>query len=226
MIRDITARIEAEQAVKEERQRLSRELHDSVSQALFGIGLGARTARVLLERDLDQAAHSIDYVLSLAQSGMAEMRALIFELRPESLETEGLVQALTKQAQAVQARYEIPIHLTLCAEPAVPLRVKEALYRIAQEALHNTVKHAQPRSVELSLEQVEGEVALEIRDDGQGFDTGGSFPGHLGLHSMRERAERIGGVLELESQIGEGTRVQVRVPAGSDTAARLKEAPA
>jgi signal transduction histidine kinase len=94
--------------------------------------------------------------------------------------------------------------------------VKEALYRIAQEALHNAVKHAQPRSVAVSLEYEEGEVVLEIRDDGQGFDTGGSFPGHLGLHSMRERAERVGGTLEVESRIAEGTRVRVRVPARSD----------
>jgi PAS domain S-box-containing protein len=205
-----------ELAALEERQRLARELHDSVSQALFGIGLGARTARALLERDVDKAAQSIDYVLSLTQGGMAEMRALIFELRPESLETEGLVQALTKQADAVRARYEVPISPTLCDEPAVPLPVKEALYRIAQEALHNAVKHAQPRSVAVSLEYEEGEVVLEIRDDGQGFDTGGSFPGHLGLHSMRERAERVGGTLEVESRIAEGTRVRVRVPARSD----------
>lgn len=204
-----------ELAALEERQRLARELHDSVSQALFGIGLGARTARAQLERDVAQAAQSIDYVLSLTQSGMAEMRALIFELRPESLEKEGLVQALTKQTDAVRARYEISVSPTLCDEPAVPLPVKEALYRIGQEALHNAVKHARPHSVEVSLEQNEREIVLQIQDDGDGFDTGGSFPGHLGLHSMRERAQRVGGILEVQSKTGEGTRVRVRVPTHS-----------
>jgi signal transduction histidine kinase len=203
-------------AALEERQRLARELHDSVSQALFGIRLGARTVQALLERDPAQAARSIDYVLSLAQGGMAEMRALIFELRPESLEKEGVVQALTKQADAVRARHEIPVTLSVCDEPAVPLPVKEAFYRIAQEALHNTVKHAQPHSVDLSLEQSEGDLVLEVRDDGQGFDPGGSFPGHLGLQSMRERAQRVGGTVEIESRPRAGTRVRVRVPIRSD----------
>ncbi|HEX6506443.1 MAG TPA: ATP-binding protein, partial [Chloroflexota bacterium] len=145
------------------------------------------------------------------------MRALIFELRPESLETEGLVQALKKQADAVRARYEIPVSSTLCDEPILPLPVKEALYRIAREALHNTIKHAQPRSVEVSLTWNEQEVVLETRDDGHGFDAGGSFPGHLGLHSMRERAERVGGTLEIESKIGEGTRVRVRISTRSES---------
>jgi PAS domain S-box-containing protein len=206
-----------ELAALEERQRLARELHDSVTQALFGIGLGARTARTLIDRDPEQAAESIDYVLSLAHGGMAEMRALIFELRPESLETEGLVAALQKQADATSARYEIPVHLALCDEPAAPLPVKEALYRIAQEALHNTVKHARASSIWVLLECTEGEIVLEVRDDGQGFDTGGSFPGHLGLCSMAERAARHGGAMEIESSAGQGTTVRVRIPVATKT---------
>ncbi|HET8522745.1 MAG TPA: PAS domain S-box protein, partial [Thermomicrobiales bacterium] len=129
-------------AALQERQRLARELHDSVSQALFGIGLGAETAKTMLTRDPAQAAQPIDYVLQLARGSMAEMRALIFELRPESLEQEGLVAALEKQAAATRARHGIAVELALCDEPDVPLDVKEALYRIAQEAMHNTVKHA------------------------------------------------------------------------------------
>jgi signal transduction histidine kinase len=199
-------------ATLEERQRLARELHDSVSQALFGIGLGARTARILLERDPVQAIESVDYVLSLAQAGMAEMRALIFELRPESLENEGLVSALEKQAAAISARHELHIDTVLCDEPDVSLPVKEALYRIAQEALHNAVKHAEAGRARVSLRCTAGEVIIDIEDNGRGFDSHASFPGHLGLHSMRERAVRLGGTVELESAAGQGTHVLACVP--------------
>lgn len=201
-----------EAAVLEERQRLSRELHDSVSQALYGIGVGAQTTRILLEQDPSRARESNDYVLDLAEAGLAEMRALIFELRPESLETEGIAAALRKQADAVQARHRVPVETALCDEPVASLSVKEALYRIAQEALQNAVKHARPTRAELRLECIDGDLLLEIWDDGAGFDTTGVFPGHLGLHSMRERATRLGGILELESAPGRGTRVRARIP--------------
>lgn len=199
-------------AALEERQRLARELHDSVSQALYGIALGARTARALLDRDAPRAAEPIDYVLSLADAGLAEMRALIFELRPESLATEGLVAALDKQVAALRARHGIAVHATLCDEPAVPLELKEPLYRIAQEALHNTVKHARARLVELRLTCTDDEIVLQVTDDGAGFDPAADYPGHLGLRSMRERAAALGGTLEIVSAVGQGSRVCVRVP--------------
>src|SRR5215212_2176795 len=202
-------------AALEERQRLARELHDSVSQALYGIILGTDAARTLLERDPDRATEPLEYVLSLAKAGLAEMRALIFELRPESLATEGLIAALEKQAALVQARHELVVHLTLCDEPDAPLEVKEALYRIAQEALNNTVKHARAERVELHLEQEANEILLEVCDDGKGFDAAGSFPGHLGLKSMRERVARLGGRLWIESAPGEGSRIRVQIPAGT-----------
>lgn len=201
-----------EKAAEAERSRLARELHDSVSQALYGIVLGTRTAQKLLEQDPGQAAAPLDYVFSLAQGGMAEMKALIFELRPESLEKEGLVAALTKQAAALQARYEIEVQASLCEEPEVSLAVKEALYRIAQEAQHNIVKHARATRVELLLECKQGEITLEVKDNGAGFDPQGDFPGHLGLKSMRERAERLGGKFELESAPGEGTCLKGTIP--------------
>ena len=200
-------------AALEERQRLARELHDSVSQALFGIGLGAETARVMVDRDPPKAVPAIDYVLQLARGGMAEMRALIFELRPESLEQEGLVAALEKQAAATRARHAIAVELDAGPEPELPLHVKEALYRIAQEAMHNTVKHARATRIDLRVASRKRAVTLEVRDDGQGFDTGGAFPGHLGLVSMRERITQLGGTLVLESAPGAGTIVRVSVPA-------------
>jgi signal transduction histidine kinase len=204
-------------AALEERQRLARELHDSVTQALFGIRVGVDTAIAQLDRDLDQAAESMRYVRTLAQGGMAEMRTLLFELRPESLETEGLVAGLQKQAAALAARHEVPVEAALGDEPAASLAVKEALYRITQEALHNTFKHAQPTSVELRLEQVDGAIVLEVRDDGCGFDAGGSYPGHLGLPSMKERATRLGGTLKVESAPACGTVVRARIPSSAES---------
>jgi PAS domain S-box-containing protein len=201
-----------DKAALEERQRLARELHDSVSQALYGIALGARTARALLDLAPEQVADPLDYVLSLADAGLAEMRALIFELRPESLETEGLIAALEKQASALRARHEVEVEAVLCDEPNVPLEKKEALYRIAQEALHNTVKHARAEAVDLKMECDPGCITLTIADDGAGFDPEGDFPGHLGLRSMRERAARLGGTLEIESAPGKGTRIRARIP--------------
>ena len=199
-------------AALEERQRLARELHDSVSQALYGIALGAKTARTLLDQEPDRATDPLDYVLTLADAGMAEMRALIFELRPESLKTEGLVAALEKQTAALKARHGIEVEATLCEEPEASLEAKEAVYRIAQEALHNTVKHARAKKVEITMACEPDRIALELSDDGVGFDVGKDFPGHLGLRSMRERASRLGGTLEAESAPGRGTWICVWIP--------------
>jgi signal transduction histidine kinase len=202
-----------ELAALQERQRLARELHDSVSQALYGISLGAHTAREALEsNDSEQSSASLAYVITLAEAGLAEMRALIFELRPESLETEGLVAALMKQVAVLRARYRLTVETDLMEEGNLSLAQKEALYRVAQEALHNIVKHAHATSVRLRLAHRESELLLEVGDNGRGFDPTGAFPGHLGLHSMRERAERLGGSLIIESSPGQGTRILARMP--------------
>jgi signal transduction histidine kinase len=196
----------------EERQRLARELHDSVSQALFAIALGAKTALQHLDQEPARARAPLDYVVQLAEAGMAEMRALIFELRPESLEKEGLVGALAKQTAALRARYGITINDFIGAEPEASLAVKEALFRIAQEALNNTAKHARASRVELHLELVGETLVAEVRDDGAGFEPDAQFPGHLGLQSMRERAFRLGGDVEITSSIGHGTTVRAVIP--------------
>ena len=206
-------------AALEERQKLARELHDSVSQALYGIALGTRTARAMLDRaEVDEAARPkltepLDYVLAQADAGMAEMRALIFELRPESLQSEGVVAALRKQTAALQARHQIPVTVEFGAEPELSLPQKEMLYRVAQEAMHNIVKHARATSAEVRLVSDNGKVLLEVCDNGQGFDMTQEFPGHLGLKSMRERVEKGGGVLTIASDVGGGTRIQVKVSA-------------
>jgi len=200
-------------AALEERQRLARELHDSVSQALYGIALGARTARRRLgDGAPSSVSEPLDYVLSLAEAGLTEMRALIFELRPESIAQEGLVAAIGRQVAATQARYGVSVTAHLCDEPEVSLDLKEAAYRIAQESMHNTVKHARATRIDLTLSVENSELRLEITDDGQGFNVDGEFPGHLGLQSMRERARDAGGTLEVESAAGAGTRITLQAP--------------
>ena len=201
-----------ELASLQERQRLARELHDSVSQALYAIGLGAHTAREAIASDSEQALASIDYVLALAEAGLAEMRALIFELRPESLEIEGLVAALTKQVAVLRTRYKLNVEADLGEEPDLSMEMKHALYRIAQEALHNIVKHARASLVVLRLARQANEIILQVRDNGRGFDQAGHFPGHLGLRSMHERVSKMGGTLTIESVPGQGTCVGVRMP--------------
>jgi signal transduction histidine kinase len=183
-----------------------------VSQALYGIALGARTARTQLDRDPANAIEPVEYVLSLAEAGLAEMRALIFELRPESLQTEGLVAAIEKQVASTRARYSLDVRANLGIEPDIRIDVKEALYRVTQEALHNIVKHAQAHSVEVILHTDAESIALEVRDDGRGFDASASYPGHVGLHSMRERVEKLHGDIRIESALGAGSRVCVQIP--------------
>jgi signal transduction histidine kinase len=204
-----------------ERQRIARELHDSVSQALYSILLTGGAARSMLETKPDQVADALDSVVALAEGGLAEMRALLFELRPESLEAEGLVAALQKLSAALHARHGIEVEEDLCDEPDLPLKVKAALWHIGQEALHNVAKHAQAKKAAVALKFENNEfVILEIQDDGRGFDATEVYPGHLGLVSMRERAEELLGQLQIESFPGAGSRVYVRVPVAISTATR------
>ena len=200
------------QVALEERQRLARELHDSVSQALYGIALGARSARNRLARDPQRAVEPLDYVLSLAEAALADMRSLILELQPEALEREGLVGALAKRAEAIKGRYDIDMRTDLPDEPPIPVGTKQDIYRIAQEALHNLVKHSHAKHASLRLRVDRDALTMEVADDGEGFDPSQSYPGHFGLPSMRERAQSGGGELQIESRPGEGTTVRVRVP--------------
>jgi len=201
-----------DKAALEERQRLARELHDSVSQAIYGITLGAQAARASMESNQQHAIESLDYVLSLAKACHAEMRSLIFALRPESLATEGLVVALHRHASAICARHELHVETVLCEEPDLPFEIKEALYRIAQEALYNIVKHAHAQYIALHLYESDKSIILEVRDDGVGFNTACTFPEHLGLQSMHERTVRLGGSIDLKSAPGNGTSILVSIP--------------
>jgi PAS domain S-box-containing protein len=201
-----------DKAAREERRRLARELHDSVSQHLYGITLGVQAARKFIDVDPSHACESLDYTLSQARICQSEMRALLFVLRPEALESDGLVVALKNHATAIGTRYNLPVEINFCSEPALSLEAKEALYRIAQEALHNVVKHAQAGQITLRLYEIDSHVLLEIKDNGMGFDPDATFPGHLGLHSMRERAHLFGGDLSIKSAPAWGTSVSVSLP--------------
>ena len=201
-----------EKVALEERQRLARDLHDSVSQAVYGIALGARSAKELLAKDPAQVQEPLEYVLRLSEAALAEMRALIFELRPEALEREGLSGALKHHTAVLRARYGIAVEESLMGEPVTSWESKQALYRIAQEALHNAGRHARATRVRILLRQDDSQVLLEIEDNGVGFDSQLAFPGHFGLKTMHERATDLGGRLDIESRPGEGSLVRVSIP--------------
>ncbi|MDQ3928135.1 MAG: sensor histidine kinase, partial [Chloroflexota bacterium] len=209
-----------DKATLEQRQRLARELHDSVSQALFSINLTTRAVESLLKRDnpqTDTAIARLADLRQLTQGALAEMRALIFELRPRALEEEGLLQAIRKHGSAVAGREMLQVEVVCPVEERLP-RLKpaaeEALYRIAQEALHNVVKHARATKVEIHLDHdAEDQVmSLRIADNGRGFDQSQVPAGSMGLGTMGQRAAALGGQYTIESRPGEGTRVIVRVP--------------
>ena len=197
----------------EERQRLARDLHDSVSQAVYGIALGARSAMELLSKDPAQVREPLEYVLRLSEAALAEMRALIFELRPEALEREGLTGALRHHTEVLRARHGIEVEESLAEEPTMSWENKQGLYRIAQEALHNAGRHGRAKHVGIALSQDDSQIRLEVWDDGVGFDPEGAHPGHFGLNTMRERANELGGRLEIESRPRAGTRVRAIIPA-------------
>jgi signal transduction histidine kinase len=199
-------------AALEERQHLARELHDSLSQTLFSIGLGAQAALASRDELPNKVVEALNYVLALADAGLTEMRALIFNLRPESLALEGLASALTKQAAALRTRYDMAVLVDIAQEPAASPESKEALYRIALEAMRNAARHSRANQLAIRLSCSEDALALEVSDDGVGFDPARSYPGHLGLNSMRERSAQLRGVLRIDSAPGAGTRVHVDIP--------------
>ncbi|MCZ7572922.1 MAG: GAF domain-containing protein [Ardenticatenaceae bacterium] len=199
-------------ATLEERQRLARELHDSVTQSLFSITLTTRTVRRLLTRDPERAICTLDQLQELAQGALAEMRALIFELRPAALQQEGLVNAVRKHADATKSRHHLAVEFEHRGERRLPEGHEEALYRVVQEALNNVVKHALAQTVRIFLDLESLAVTLTISDDGSGFDPDSPTLNGMGLFTMRERVAPLGGTFAIESSPGQGTTVCVTVP--------------
>ena len=200
-------------AVMEERQRLARELHDSVTQALYSVTLHSEAAVRLLTAGNSSAA--VDYLRDLrdtAQQALREMRLLIFELRPPILEQEGLVAALQVRLDAVEARAGLQTELRVVGEEQLPYAVAEALYRIAQEALNNVLKHAYAHRVTVHLHCTDPLCWLEVCDDGKGFDlTTVLEHDGWGLRGMQERAQRMNGELTIESVPDQGTTIRATV---------------
>lgn len=200
-------------AVMEERQRLARELHDSVTQSLYGVMLYAEAASTkLAEGKPEIAGEHVTELQGTAQQALAEMRLLIYELRPLMLEEEGLAAALERRLQSVEGRAGLETILEVELEGPLEPHVEEALFRISQEALNNAIKHGQPNQISVHLIQNDSGIILEIVDDGAGFDPHRVEDGGIGISVMKERSAAVEGNLVIESATGEGTKVRVEVP--------------
>jgi signal transduction histidine kinase len=200
-----------ELAAEQERSRLARELHDSVTQTVFSMNLTVQSARLLLERDPDRVADQLQRLEELAASAMGEIQTLVSQLRPTTMAEEGLPAALRRLAAERQVRDGLDVTVEVSGERVLLDSEATSLYYIAQEALTNVAKHAGTGQATLRLSLAPGVSFLEIEDGGLGFDpqSVSSQHGHFGLAGMAERARELGWSLSIESQPGRGTRVRV-----------------
>jgi signal transduction histidine kinase len=206
-----------ETAVLEDRQRLARELHDAVNQNLFSASVIAETLPQLWERKPQIVQKNLGDLHRLIRGALAEMRILLLELRPVSMADAILCELLQQLVDGVKGRTYLDITLQIQGECEIPTQVKKNLFRIAQEALNNVVKHAQAQHVQLMLNQSGEQIILRINDDGQGFDVSELYSGgHLGLQIMRERAKSIGANLSISSHFGLGTEIVAIWPDGGE----------
>ena len=200
-----------ELSIVEERNRLARELHDNVTQRLFGVALAAESASTLLERDRDAAAAEMARVGELARAAMEELRAVVFELRPGSLEAEGLATVLRKHVDVLRRVSGRRIELRVGEVPRLEPGPATQVLRIAQEALGNALRHAEASRIDVRLDSSADRLMLRVTDDGCGFDPSAVRGQRLGLTSMEERATELGGALTVESS-AQGTTVRLEVP--------------
>jgi len=199
-----------EASVLEERARLARELHDAVSQRLFSIRAHARAAEVLIAKDPARAATEVAAIAELGAQAHGELRAVIDGLAPPEL--DGLAESLRRYALLAGRAHGIAVRLAMAEVPELDQRVQAAAFRVAQEALHNALRHSGASEVSVTLTRTRTRVVLEVSDDGTGFDPE-LASGGLGLASMRERAAAVGGELRVRSAPGAGTRIRLAVPA-------------
>ncbi|MFE1251059.1 GAF domain-containing sensor histidine kinase [Streptomyces sp. NPDC058735] len=205
-----------ELTIAEERSRLAHELHDAVSQKLFSLRLTAQAATALVDRDPARAKGELHQVAVLAAEAADELRAAVVELRPAALDEDGLVATLRTQIQVLDRAHSARVTFTGHGVKALPASQEEAVLRVAQEALHNALRHSGGSRVEVALERRGNGAVLRVRDDGDGFDPGAVRRAgrHLGLVSMRDRASGAGGTLTVESAPGKGTTIEMEVPGG------------
>ncbi|MEY2513038.1 MAG: hypothetical protein QOJ89_396, partial [bacterium] len=201
-----------ELTIVEERNRLARELHDAVTQKLFGVVLAAESGAALLDRDRDAAGTQLALVRELAGEAMDELRSVIVHLRPPALDAEGLAVALGKHVDVLRRAHRRAIELDVGGD--CPPAIRTDVFRIAQEALHNALRHADAGRIAVTV-RCGGDdgVELTVSDDGVGFDASAVRSRRLGLTTMAERARAIGGSLDVESAPGAGTTVRLRAPA-------------
>ncbi|WP_329319581.1 GAF domain-containing sensor histidine kinase [Streptomyces sp. NBC_01262] len=200
----------------EERARIAHELHDAVSQKLFSLRLTAQAAAALVDRDPARAKDELRQVAVLAAEAADELRAVVVEMRPAALDEDGLMAALRSEVQVLDRAHSARVEFTSCKMRALPAAQEEAVLRVAQEALHNALRHASATAVTVRLEGRGRGAALTVTDDGCGFDPSvvRSAGRHLGLVSMRDRASGAGGSLTVQSEPGKGTVIEMEVPGG------------
>jgi signal transduction histidine kinase len=203
-----------EYAVVEERNRLARELHDSVTQSLFSVTLLSEAALSLMDRDPSKARERLERANALAQGALAEMRALIFQLRPMTLQEEGLISALKKHLSALHSRHATVVELQVTgAERRLAAPIEDAAFGIIQESLNNVVKHANAARTQVQLRFEPHALGVCTVDNGVGFDPSAPrLTPTLGITSMQERAEAVGARLNVKSAPGQGTRISVDLP--------------
>lgn len=209
MIRDLTERKLAEKAAQEERQRLAHELHDAVSQTLFSASMIAQTVERSYDRDPEMVRLQLKELQILTQGALAEMRNLLFELRPAALENTLMTELLQQLVDGFSGRTKTDIELSILGESQLPIEVRFVYFRLAQEALNNIVKHARAKNVLVTYASQPDGTRLLINDDGVGFDLTNVDSSQHGLNIMKERAETINAGLNIESQPGMGTKVEV-----------------
>ncbi|MEU6147255.1 GAF domain-containing sensor histidine kinase [Streptomyces sp. NPDC047081] len=205
-----------ELTIAEERSRLAHELHDAVSQKLFSLRLTAQAAAALVDRDPSRARGEMQQVAALAAEAVDELRAAVVELRPAALDEDGLVATLRTQIQVLDRAHTARVTFDSHGVRALPAAQEEALLRVAQEALHNALRHSGAEHVDVTLARRGMAAVLRVTDDGGGFDPHMTRRAgrHLGLVSMRDRASGVGGVLTVESAPGKGTTIEMEVPGG------------
>jgi PAS domain S-box-containing protein len=211
---NITERKRAERQIEQaaavaERERLARDLHDAVTQALFSASLVADTLPRIWERYPEEGRRGLEELRRLTHGALAEMRTLLLELRPDALSEQDLGVLLRQLTDGMMARMRIPVATTVVGDCSLPAEVQIALYRIAQEALNNIAKHARASRAAVSLDCEPDRVTLRISDDGQGFDPEAAQPHQLGMKIMHERAQAIGASIRAKSQPGQGTELVV-----------------
>jgi signal transduction histidine kinase len=201
-------------AIVEERSRLARELHDSVSQTIFSLTLTAQAARLLLDRDPSRVPQELDRLQTLSRNALAEMRTLIQQNKPVGNEELDLAEMLRKHAEERQTMDGLTVHVEIIGDHSLSQVMKSGLFRIAQEAINNIIKHAKVKEAWLTLDLSGNPLRLCVQDHGAGFDTANNSrnPGHLGLEGMQERVKSLGGKIKITSAPGEGTLVDVQVP--------------